>query len=278
MANHNILVQIQSNSVSLSPALKRIATYVSGAPEAVIYQTITELSEQSKSSEASVIRFCRDLGFSSFADFKMALALDLNNREKRGRRHDPDAGGFVAQYGHKAVAAIDDTAALLNEDALKASVKALAKGSRIDLYGVGASSVTASYGEYRLLRLGARAHVFSDMHLGIMSASQLDKQDVALCISSSGSTVDTVKAAKIAKERGATVIALTNTGKSPLASVADITLVASSPESPLTAGKLASKIGQLFILDILFGELASGKKSFETAFQQTADVTGGLSY
>lgn len=278
MANHNILVQIQSNSVSLSPALKRIATYVSGTPEAVIYQTITELSEQSKSSEASVIRFCRDLGFSSFADFKMALALDLNNREKRGRRHDPDASGFVTQYGHKAVAAIDDTAALLNEDALKASVKVLAKGSRIDLYGVGASSVTASYGEYRLLRLGTRAHAFTDMHRGIMSASQLDKQDVALCISSSGSTVDIVKAAKIAKERGATVIALTNTGKSPLASVADITLVASSPESPLTAGKLASKIGQLFILDILFGELASGKKSFETAFQQTADVTGGLSY
>ncbi|GGX41821.1 MurR/RpiR family transcriptional regulator [Saccharospirillum salsuginis] len=278
MNNKNILVQIQSNVASLSPALKRIAQYVSESPDTVIYQTITELSEQSKSSEASVIRFCRDLGFSSFADFKMALALDLTNREKRGRRREPDSGGMIAQYGQNAVSALDDTVSLLNEDAVKSAVKALNKARGIDLYGVGASSVTAAYGEYRLLRLGMRPHLFSDMHLGLMSASQLGAQDLAICISSSGSTVDIVKAARIAKDRGATVLAITNTVKSPLASVATLTLIASSPESPLTAGKLASKVGQLLILDILFGELEGGKKTFESAFQETADATGGLSY
>jgi DNA-binding MurR/RpiR family transcriptional regulator len=71
------LAQLRSVQSSLTPVLERIAAYALSHPHKVIYHTVTELAEASGTSEASVIRFCRDLGYAGFQDFKLALAVDL---------------------------------------------------------------------------------------------------------------------------------------------------------------------------------------------------------
>ncbi|WP_446488513.1 MurR/RpiR family transcriptional regulator [Enterobacter hormaechei] len=43
----------------------------------MLYLTITELAKESKTSEASVTRLCRNLGCKGYTEFKMALALDV---------------------------------------------------------------------------------------------------------------------------------------------------------------------------------------------------------
>ncbi|TIP78927.1 MAG: MurR/RpiR family transcriptional regulator, partial [Mesorhizobium sp.] len=73
-----ILARLRSSQPSLSPALLRISEYVLNDPAKVVNQTITEVADGSGSSEASVLRFCRDIKFSSFQRFKLALGIELS--------------------------------------------------------------------------------------------------------------------------------------------------------------------------------------------------------
>ena len=61
-----------------------------------------------------------------------------------------------------------------------------------------------------------------------------------MIISSSGSTIDSVKIAELAKSRGAFVIESAIDRKS-LVGVCNLTLIASWPETPLTGGAFPSR-------------------------------------
>lgn len=268
-----VLAQLLSNTHGLSPALARIANYVRQAPDQVIYQTITELSEHAKSSEASVIRFCRDIGFHSFADFKMALAMELRERDSDNNQTSNEPEGVK-----DAINALTNTAELVDSALIEQISQWVYDAPRIIVFGVGASSIIASYIEYRLVRMGLPAKAYNDMHVGVMAASRAEANSVALFVSSTGSTVDIVRAATLAAKKGLKVVGLSNTRKSPLAKVADSLLVASSPESPLTAGKLASKVGQLLLVDMLATDLYTRFEPLQVAHQETADATSELLY
>jgi len=274
-----VLAQLLSNTNGLSPALERIGSYVKKEPDKVIFQTITELSENAKSSEASVIRFCRDIGFNSFADFKMSLAIELNSKGSlNAQKNNGTNNTFETPFdtANDAMQALATTAELIDSLLIKQCADWIDKAESVDIYGVGASSIIANYAEYRMIRLGITSRAYSDMHLGLMSAVKRKQNDVVICISSSGSTVDIVKAAKLAQEQGAKVIAISNTKKSPLAKDADCLLVASSPESPLTAGKLASKVGQLLLIDLVMTNIYNRNAKYQLSQQETADAISGL--
>ena len=102
--------------------------------------------------------------------------------------------------------------------------------------------------------------------------------DVALAVSSSGSTLDVVRAATLAKEAGAFLAAITNRTKSPLTALADVVLLASTPETPLTGGALASKISQLVIVDMLFETIADRDPAARDAIRRTAQSVTDRGY
>ena len=96
-----------------------------------------------------------------------------------------------------------------------------------------------------------------------MSACMMTERDVAVAISYSGSTKDTIDAAKAAKGRGAKVISLTRFVKSPLTQYSDLTLLCGATEGPFQGGSLSAKLSQLFLLDIIYQEY----------FRRTFDVS-----
>ncbi|MNE88905.1 putative HTH-type transcriptional regulator YbbH [compost metagenome] len=91
----------------------------------------------------------------------------------------------------------------------------------------------------------------------ITAASTLGKGDVALAISYSGETPETIDALRCAKDSGATTISLTQYGSNQLASLSDIALFSSSLEEGMRRGDMASRIAQLHVIDILFTGMVS---------------------
>ncbi|TIV24931.1 MAG: MurR/RpiR family transcriptional regulator, partial [Mesorhizobium sp.] len=79
---HALIASLRAAAGDMTPALARVAETVLAQPDATLRQSITELAETSGSSEASVMRFCRDQGFSGFQDFKQALAKELATDER----------------------------------------------------------------------------------------------------------------------------------------------------------------------------------------------------
>ena len=243
-----LIAQIRSHAPTMTRALERVAIFVLNDPQAVLYKSITELADEAKSSEASVMRFCRELGFTGFQTFKLALAQEVATQQQASNSA---SGDVVHDLVETARIALDETDRLLDRSVINDVSAALLKARHIEIFGVAASAITAQYLEYKLARLGLQAHCPRDPHLATMAAATAGPTDVFVLVSSSGSTLDTLRVAQSAHSSGAHVVGITNRTKSPLAAVCRSVLLASWPETPLTGGAFPSKISQLLIVDAL---------------------------
>jgi len=140
----------------------------------------------------------------------------------------------------------------LNTDTLEEVCKKISSAEKIVIFGLGNSASIALDASHKLQRTGCNAHAYSDNHMQVIVASHLTSNDVAIGISHSGSSKDIVEALKIAKESGATTVAITNSGKSPIQKHSDFTLFTASDETKHNILALNSRIAQLAIIDTLY--------------------------
>lgn len=267
--NENILLHLRQGLPGFSPTLQKLGDFILTEPQRVLYLTITELAKESETSEASVTRLCRHLRCKGYTEFKMALALDI----QQSHPDTPDGGDNIDILVEESVQALRDTGKFINREVLRQAGLALHQASSIQIYGVAASAITGDYLHYRLLRLGKSALLFNDMHRAAMNASTVKEGDLVIAISSSGSTKDLMYAVKLASKQKARVLMLSNTLSSPLGKLADMLLVAARPEGPLNAGSLSAKVGTMLLVEVLICELMTHDSRYSTLSQQTASAT-----
>jgi Transcriptional regulators len=256
---YQCLLKIRSLYSSFTKKEKKIADFVMDNSSKVIYMSITELSEVCAVGETTIIRFCRKLGVKGYQEFKLMLAREIVNPEEDVHENISrldDISEIIRKTAQSNIQAIQDTAAVISAEKLDIAVNAILNADKVDIYGVGASAFTAGDAKYKLLRIGINAEAISDAHIQCMSAVNLTNKSVAIGISFSGSTRDTVDSLTLAHKSGAFTIAITNYEKSPITRVANAVLLTSARETPLRSGALTSKIAQLHVLDILYTALA----------------------
>src|SRR3989339_602570 len=71
------LIRLRGLYPSLKTALRKVADVILREPEMAIYASVNEVAAVATVSEATVMRFCRILGFKGFQDFKIALARQI---------------------------------------------------------------------------------------------------------------------------------------------------------------------------------------------------------
>lgn len=252
---------------SLTPAAQAIARIILADPRVVVRSTITEFSAVSGTSEATIVRTARALGFAGYSQMRFALAAAVAKEPERLVPGDlgPDdpLTDVISKVARAESEALSDTAAQLDPEPLGEIVTAIAGARRVDVYGVAASGLVATDMSQKLLRIGLSSHPFSDAHMALTSAALLRTGDVVVAISCSGETPDVLDPARTAAEAGALLVAITNNPRSSLAGLADYTLVSAGRETAFRPGALASRISQLLIVDCIFVGLA--QRTYETA-------------
>ncbi len=228
--------------------------------------SITELAEQTHSSEGSVVGLCQRLGIKGFQELKILLSRDLVE-PVRLIQEDLRASDTVSDVGEHVfaahIASLQETRKLLDVEALTGAVGLLRTCRRIEVYGIGSSAPIAQDLGYRLLQLGRDTKVVTDSHIQAVSAAMTDAATAVLTISHSGSTVETVLATKLAQEAGARTIGITRMGKSPLARYCDIVLHTIANETRYRPEAMSSRVAQLAIIDTLVSccALADARRS-----------------
>ena len=95
------LIRLRGLYPSLKTALRKVADVILRQPEMAIYASVNEVAAVAAVSEATVMRFCRILGFKGFQDFKIALAREMvipsPARRRRGGRRRGRRGRHRAQ-------------------------------------------------------------------------------------------------------------------------------------------------------------------------------------
>ncbi len=264
------LIRLRGLYPSLKTALRKVADVILKQPEMAIYASVNEVAAVAAVSEATVMRFCRILGFKGFQDFKIALAREMVIPSPRFRE---DAGGegedevaVVRQVFQTNGAALQDTLEILEIEAMKEAAQLLLTAGQIMVVGVGGSGPAVTYVGNRFLLLGLKAYLCTDFYLMLMAASMLSRGDVMVAISNLGTTREIVETVGIARERGARVICVTNNSLSPLARICNPVLVTASREVTLPEEAVASLICQIAILDALCALIAQvrGAQTRET--------------
>ncbi|GAB6106750.1 MurR/RpiR family transcriptional regulator [Fusibacter bizertensis] len=225
----------------------KLFNYIVENLESVMYNSLTELSERCIVGEATILRFCRKIGFNGYQEFKLAIAQELTML----RASLPDEDHFINRIKSNTLKAIGDTFDAIDEKQLEKAIDWIDNYDEIVVYGVGHSGLTALDLQSKLMRIGKNVQVVIDPHFQIMRSCSASERTLIIAISITGRTKDIVDSVGKAKENNAKVIAITSFVRSPLTKFSDIVLLTSGKENPLDGGSMVGKVSQLFVVDLL---------------------------
>lgn len=279
---------IERNYASLRKSEKKVADYVLGHMDRVGRLSLTELEGRAGVSQPTIIRFTKALGFDGYREFKYALMMEKARQETGGqeisamhgyRLTGKDSVGDVpAITVATTIGMLENTLKCISPGVFTQVVETIRGASRIDLYGVENSETPISDLATKLLYLGLNCRTYHDYYLQRISAGKLTSEDVAIGISYSGCSKDTVDVMKIAKRRGAKTIVITNFAHSMISKYADLTLC-TSHEQFLYGDAIFSRTSQIAIVDMIYmGVLLSSYEDFSRQLDRSSRIIRDKAY
>jgi DNA-binding MurR/RpiR family transcriptional regulator len=261
-----LILRLRSLRGDMQPALGRIADLILADPGQVAGMTIGRLAKAADCSEATVVRFARELGCGGYRDLRFQLLEEsVTGRDAAQDGDGPDGDldpsddlpTLVAKIATGDAQAVQDTARGLDLEALSRIARQVVTSQRIVLGGMGASSLPAADEQQKLFRIGLPSAMFHQTHEALAAAALMDPGDVAVLFSHTGRTREILDMARVARDAGAQVVAITGSAASPLAQLSDEVLLTSATESAMRSGATASRIAQLTVADCLFVAVAT---------------------
>ncbi|MGN9912547.1 MurR/RpiR family transcriptional regulator [Phytohabitans sp. LJ34] len=284
VAVDGVLLAVRGKLPEFTGALKRVAEQVLTDPAGASRATIVELAERSGTSPATVTRFCRALGFEGYAELRLGIAAETGRARAAGWTVDIgreiEPGDPLEKVLQQIMAAdtraMHDTAGLLDLGEVERAADAIAGASRVNIFGASGSALVGEEMQFSLHRIGVAAWAWTDVHNGLASAALLRPGDVALGVSHSGQTRETIEMLAEAGSHGATTVALTSFPRSPLAELSDIVLLTATQATTFRPDALSARHPQLVVLDLLY--IAVAQRTHDrahAAFQRTAQAVDG---
>lgn len=253
-----LLERIRNAREGLSPAERRVANVVLDSPRAVLNDAVGVIARRAEVSQPTVIRFCRSLGFEGLADFKLKLGSGLTGtvplQRTQVRRQDATSD-LCAKVLDNTVSSIVQFRDALNVETVERVIELLRDAQRVELYAVGNSAMVALDAQHKLFRFRIPVVARTEAAVFSIAAEALGPKDVAVFISSSGQTPELLRAAEAARERGASVVAITST-QSPLARKADVCVAVDHDEDSSTFVAMISRVLHLLVIDMVAVGLA----------------------
>lgn len=263
---------------TLTRSETKVADYILRHKQEIRLQSISELAQRCSVSEATISRFCHSVGCASFNEFKLAVVQAISASENMDMGTDlyssilPDDS--IEQKCRKlcnvSTDALHQTLSELDVDIIDKVVDMLSRAGSVYCFGQGNSSIVAEDAWGRFSCVSPKFHYIANANLQATTAELLGKNDVVLYFSFSGAVRELTEMGKILQNREAKLILVTRFPNSPGAQYADLLLICGANEAPQQQGSIAAKIGQLFIVDVLFHEYCA-RNRVASIFQEFAD-------
>jgi len=172
--------RINASLGRLSPAAQRAAYYFRDNREEVLIASASMIAQQAGTSDATVIRTARALGFSGMEELRRSLARELTeNLSPAGR-----LAGTLNEIGDDLDTAFNATLDIhlkalenlrrdVSSEQFRAAVTRIGDARRVFIFGMGPSSAIATYFETQLGRFGIDAYSLTQS--GLLLADGLQK-------------------------------------------------------------------------------------------------------
>lgn len=258
--------QIRKQYDALTAAEKRIADYIFAHPSRVLSMSVQTLAQQAETAASAVVRFCKTIGYSGYADFKVSLAVELSRKQPASYMTGVEPGDDDSLVLEKIMAAnvkaLQDTLAGMDREAFGAVAGLLSGGGKIHIYGVGTSAGLVGELQHRLMILGLNVHGYTDPVTMRLSTMNLQPGDVAVGISHSGRTMAVVDALELSRAAGATTVCLTSYNKAPITKVSDRVLTVFCDETRYAIEASTARLAQTAVIDALVAAVSARRFDF----------------
>lgn len=231
----NILDKISDTFQELTPSQRKVAQYVYHNINEAFLLNSFQIAKTANVSEATVTRFLTNLGFSGFSEFKREIARQVLESFSTTQRLAESAedlkarGNVFSEILQGDIENIQTLTATISDQLFEQAVNELCSARSIYVLGLRSSYALAFYLTFDL-RFFLDKVILIKPGIGDMPEQVLGvtKDDVLVVISFRRYTRESFNIAEKIKKRAGSVIALTNSELSPVAKLADVTLVAST--------------------------------------------------
>ena len=264
---HNVLHLIRTGMDDFSKGQKRIANYILSNYDKAAFMTACRLGQIAQVSESTVVRFASQLGYDGYPAMQKALQelirgklTSIQRIESSGHQiNGSDIAGSVMQ---RDMETIRNTIERMDRTEFDLAVEKLMGAKHIYLLGVRSSSFLAGYLNFyfhlifenvTLVQSSAAGEIFDQM-------LRIGPGDVLVGISFPRYSKMAVNAVRFARDRGADVIAVTDSKMSPLYKMASASLLVSSDMISFV-DSMAAPVSLLNALIMAVGQQKSAETS-----------------
>lgn len=230
----DVLRKIQSNLETLSKGQKRIAEYILSDYDKAAFMTASKLGKLVDVSESTVVRFASVLGYDGYPAMQKALQEMVRSRLTSIQRIEASDVFFGTDVVTSVLQTDMDKIRVAIEEVDRAVfetvVDKLVAARHIYILGVRSSSFLAGYLHFYLHLIFDNVTLVTSNSAGeiLESTLRIGPGDVLVGISFPRYSQSTVKGVQFAHDRGADVIAITDSAMSPLYPLASSVLLARS--------------------------------------------------
>ncbi|WP_150734573.1 MurR/RpiR family transcriptional regulator [Pseudomonas fluorescens] len=276
-----IMRNLAEAAPDLQPSLRKVADFILRHPLKAATLTIEELAQESLTSPAAVNRLARAIGLKGYTQLKVELVATLQDmvspvdKLRNEMAHRPSGEFGLTEQLQIAASNLGTTNTNNSAQVFEAFVSTLIQSRKIYILGFGNSAYMAGLAASNLIPFIADAQAIS-MEGGNENAAyrlaSITPVDVLLAISLPRYSQDTLQLARFAKERGASVLAITDSPASPLANIAHHALFAEANHPVLISSNSA-------VLALIEGLVAAVMTRNKEAVRLSAELTESvLSY
>ncbi|MHC2148429.1 MurR/RpiR family transcriptional regulator [Pseudomonas alkylphenolica] len=277
-----VMRKLSESLSELQPSLRKVADYILRHPLKAATLTIEEMAQATATSPAAVNRLAKALDLGGYSGMKTELVATLQQmvspvdklRNELAQRPGGDFG--LHEQIQSASSNLATTSSNNQAETFEAFVSSLINARKVYVLGFGNSVYLAGLAASTLVPFCADACAIS-MEGGNENAAYrlaaITDQDVLLAIALPRYSQDTLQLSRFAQERGATVLAITDSPASPLAPIARHVLFAPADHPVLTS----SNIAVLALIEgLVAGVMARNKEAVKLATELTESVMSYL--
>lgn len=253
-----MLTKITDALPDLSPSEQRVARWILEHPKEAANTTLARLATECDTSEPTVVRFCRRVGLTGFRELTIRLIESLSNPATYVHRDvspDDSTSDAIIKVMDASIQSLIEMRSQLSSMPVDDTVDVMKRARQIAFVGLGASGHVARDAYHKFFRLGIPCTSLHDTTMILQFASIAEPDDVLILLSHTGRWEGFTRAARLARMRGACVIALTNRD-SDIAREVDLLFPCQVIEDTSIYTPMSSRLAQLALLDAIYVALA----------------------
>lgn len=288
MSEDTCIVKIKKKYFDLRPSEVKVADFVLRNTKDASKMSIGRLSEITGVSQPSIVRFVKSIGYTGYREFKDDIIVDIVSNKDNNNisllhgfnlKKEDKIEDIPTKTIKTTIKILENTLKSISTESFEKAIEMITSARRIDIYGVENSNSVISDLENKLLYLGLDVRHKEDIYLQNLNANSLTKEDLAIGISYSGSSKDTVDILKRAKASGAKTLVITNFDQSIIGNYADMVLHSSNSKGHIYGNAIFSRTSQTAIVDMIYmGIILSDYEKFSKILDRNGEISSHKSY